>query len=152
MCNDIFQIVPHTSKRSKQAMNTSDVRRRTDENNSVTVTVPYKVLEDKRQINFDDEPFMDDVITLLLQAEWFVGDESPECSHIMLLISMFAFDLVELLSMDIPRGGKFERTKSEREIRNAGSGLKFFKIMLYSTEMSVLLDAVDREKSLFWYA
>lgn len=69
MCNDIFQIVPHTSKRSKQAMNTSDVRRRTDENNSVTVTVPYKVLEDKRQINFDDEPFMDDVITLLLQAE-----------------------------------------------------------------------------------
>ena len=57
--------MPHARKQSKHVMNSLDIRRRIDENNQVTVTIPNKVSEVKRWIMFDGDPFMNDVITLL---------------------------------------------------------------------------------------
>ena len=76
---------------------------------------------------FDGDPFMNDVITLLWLAEWFVGNESSEFSYFLenwiSLITKLLFDLVQPLFMDIPRKRKFERKNSEREISNTGLGL-----------------------------
>lgn len=105
--------MPHDAKRSKQVMSTSGVRRRIDENNQVTVTVPNKVPE--------DSPLMNDVIPLALLVESFVSDEPPVFSYFLenciSVTTKLSFDLAEWQSMDIPKNGKFERMNSEREIR-----------------------------------
>lgn len=116
--NDVFQTVPHGAKRSKQVMSTSGVRRRIDENNQVTVTVPKKVPE--------DSPLTNDVIPFVLLVESFVSDEPPVFSYFLenwiSVITKLSFDIAEWQSMDIPRNGKFERRNSERDIRKTGLG------------------------------